>query len=156
MPRTKDRLKDLKALGYGSWLEMRARCLSPKNKNYHHYGGRGITIHPNWSTFAGFLSDMGVRPPGMSIERNDVNGNYEPGNCRWIPCNEQSKNTRRIIWFVVDGERLCMKDACKKLGISYTMVRLRIWQLGWDPERAISEPHRGSGRKPKPFLSKRW
>jgi len=137
---SKKRRAELDAIGYGSWLDMRARCLRPSCKAWRHYGARGISVCAQWSTFAAFLKDMGPRPKGYSLERKDVNGNYEPSNCEWIPLADQSKNTRRTIWFIVNGEKMCMKDACKKLGVSYTMVRLRIWALGWEPESALYTP----------------
>jgi hypothetical protein len=59
------------------------RCESPKNISFKHYGGRGITICPRWRSFEKFLSDMGERPsPELSLDRIDVNGNYEPGNVK--------------------------------------------------------------------------
>jgi len=80
---------------YQSWTAMKARCLNPNDENYKYYGGRGITVCRRWLDFENFLADMGLRPSGkMSIERNDVNGNYEPGNCCWIPHADQSKNRR--------------------------------------------------------------
>ncbi len=85
----------------------------------------------------------------MTLERIDVDGDYTPANCRWIPAKEQPKNTSRIIWFDVDGKKMSMKDACAMLGVSYTMVRLRIWRLGWDREKALMTPPTGAGRSPK-------
>jgi hypothetical protein len=73
---------------------MKSRCTNPNNIDYRNYGGRGIVICQRWQTFENFLQDMGPRPPGYSIERIDVNGNYEPSNCKWIPHNEQWKNRR--------------------------------------------------------------
>lgn len=76
---------------------MRGRCLNSKNQNYKDYGGRGITICERWlrpTGFLNFLADMGKRPKGRSIDRIDVNGNYEPGNCRWATAKVQSANRR--------------------------------------------------------------
>lgn len=77
-----------------SWRAMRERCLSPKHKFYALYGGRGITVCPQWATFAGFLADMGPRPDGTTLDRIDPNGNYEPGNVRWATKEEQRANRR--------------------------------------------------------------
>lgn len=151
---SKKKLKELYSIGYGSWLEMKDRCLNSKSPGYKNYGGRGISISKEWDTFAGFISSMGHRPPGTSIERKDVNGNYEPGNCVWISNAYQQKNTRRTIFFEIDGEKMCMKDACEKLGVSYTMVRLRIWKLGWDKDLALMTPKKENlGRPTKTPLS---
>ena len=73
---------------------MRTRCLNPNVKEFKHYGGRGIKICERWNYFENFLADMGPRPEGYSIERLNVNGNYEPDNCVWIPLADQVKNRR--------------------------------------------------------------
>lgn len=74
---------------------MRDRCLREKCKEFKYYGGRGIRICQPWlDSFVIFLADMGPCPAGYTIERKNVNGNYEPDNCCWIPRAEQSKNRR--------------------------------------------------------------
>jgi hypothetical protein len=73
---------------------MLTRCRNPKGARWKHYGGRGITVCARWETFANFLADMGERPPGHTIERLDVNGNYEPSNCTWLPAMLQADNRR--------------------------------------------------------------
>jgi hypothetical protein len=80
---------------YYSWQCMKQRCSNPNDPNYHFYGGRGITFCDRWDTFANFLSDMRERMAGCNLDRIDVNGNYEPSNCRWLPVSEQNNNTRR-------------------------------------------------------------
>ena len=77
---------------------MRTRCFDPKCGCYKHYGGRGITVCERWlgcpNGFINFFADMGKRPKGMSIDRINVNGNYEPGNCRWATKKVQTANRR--------------------------------------------------------------
>lgn len=73
---------------------MRQRCNNPKNPKYKDYGGRGVKVCERWNDFALFLEDMGERPTGYSIDRKDVNGNYEPNNCRWATAKEQRANQR--------------------------------------------------------------
>lgn len=149
MTQTKDRRKELYSLGLGSWFAMRNRCLNPNGNDYAYYGGRGITCCPEWATFAGFLRDMGARPPGMSLERKDVNLGYTKENCIWLLKGDQAKNTRKTVWFSIDGELICMKDACRKRGVSYSMVKHRVMKQGWDHERALSEPPIKRNPKPK-------
>ena len=81
---------------YVTWQSMIRRCTDPQNIRYALYGGRGITVCPRWrNSFEDFLADMGPRPVGRSIDRINVDGNYEPNNCRWATDSEQRRNKRR-------------------------------------------------------------
>jgi hypothetical protein len=80
---------------YQSWRGMFDRCCNLKNKNYGLYGGRGIKVCDRWRSFQNFFEDMGEKPAGLSLDRRDNDGNYEPGNCRWATRSQQQSNQQR-------------------------------------------------------------
>ena len=85
---------------YNCWSDMIKRCKNSNSSTYHDYGGRGITICDRWRhSFENFYEDMGNRPEGMTIDRRDNDGNYEPGNCRWATKEEQDYNKRSTLRF---------------------------------------------------------
>lgn len=114
---------------YCIWAHMKSRCLDRDSDCYNHYGGRGITVCDEWkdsfSAFRSWAIDNGYKN-GLTIERIDVNGNYQPNNCRWIPQSEQSKNTRRTIMLSYNGDTLCLKDMANKYGLNQATLRNRL------------------------------
>lgn len=122
---------------YRTWQLMNARCRGSGLKSEKHYRARNIIVCDRWSgSFEHFLSDMGLKPNGMTIERIDNNGNYEPGNCRWATQAEQLRNTRRTIRVGVGGREMCLKDACEALGVNYSCARSRM-RRGQTVEQAL-------------------
>ena len=80
---------------YDVWIQMKQRCYNPNNKDYHQYGGRGIIVCDRWiNSFENFIEDMGERPNGLTLERDNVDGNYTPENCSWVTWTEQANNKR--------------------------------------------------------------
>ena len=77
-----------------SWAAMMSRCRCETDTNFPSYGGRGISVCDRWQSYENFLADMGERPAGRTIDRRNVDGNYEPGNCRWATRSEQQRNKR--------------------------------------------------------------
>jgi hypothetical protein len=122
---------------YSTWLAMKQRCNNPNNTSYVNYGGRGIRICERWSSFENFLADMGEKPVGMEIERNDVNGNYEPSNCRWATLLEQANNTRRNNFVTYGGKTQTISQWARELSLSPATLYRRIEVYGMPLEKAM-------------------
>lgn len=114
---------------YRIWYGIISRCNNPDIPAYPNYGGRGIKVCDRWSGdlgFENFVNDMGERPSkNHSIDRIDVNGNYEPSNCRWATQKEQCNNTRRSVFLTHDGRTQTLKQWCEELGCNYGVVGSR-------------------------------
>lgn len=127
---------------YGIWNKMKDRCTNPKNDYYHRYGGRGISVHKEWVDSSINFCEWAIAngySDNLTIERNNVDGNYEPSNCKWIPKGDQSKNTCRTVLVTLHNKTMCLKDWCKEYGVIYESVRHRI-RAGWDVIEAITTP----------------
>jgi hypothetical protein len=125
---------------YRTWTSMIGRCHSRTNQNFKGYGARGITVCARWrESFENFFADMGAPPPGMSLDRRDNDGNYEPGNCRWATVEEQSNNKRTSRFLEIDGRRMTIAQWAREVGISKDTLSGRL-QRGWPPEQAFRTP----------------
>jgi hypothetical protein len=121
---------------------MRYRCRTKKkrSKNWRLYAGRGITVCARWDSFKNFIEDMGRKPTSRhTIERKDVNGNYELANCRWATRSEQRRNMRRSVYVEVEGVKVLLMDVADKLGLDRNTVYGRL-KNGWSLEAALSIP----------------
>lgn len=125
---------------YVTWRAMQVRCDNPLHHAYHNYGGRGISICPQWREFGQFLKDMGERPKGFEIDRIDNDGNYQPDNCRWVPRPKNVQNCRHSKRWVVDGREFpSARVAAKELGVG--VLTIRRWCNGWtDPRNGKYSP----------------
>lgn len=103
---------------YKCWLNMKNRCHNPNTVDYKNYGGRGITICPEWQEFEPFYEWAMANgySDDLTIDRIDVNGNYEPDNCRWATMKEQSRNRTDNCIVEINGERKILQDWVEELG----------------------------------------
>lgn len=124
---------------YEIWCSMKKRCNNPNNAAYKNYGGRGIKVCERWEVFENFLSDMGPRPAGMSLDRIDNNKGYSPENCRWVERLTQSNNRRNVKTYTVCGVTGTMPELCRHFGMPTATVWARI-KSNWDIDRAFTEP----------------
>lgn len=126
---------------YRTWLAMKGRCLRSTHTAYPDYGGRGIGICDRWKeSFENFHADMGDPPgPGYSIERNDVNGNYEPGNCKWATVREQRRNTRSTVRLTYNGVTKSLAEWAEETGLHRTTIATRLRKLKWSVARALGK-----------------
>lgn len=123
---------------YIAWRNMVQRCTDKRSKCFMDYGGRGIQVCERWLSFENFFADMGERPTGLTIERNDVNGGYEPSNCRWATKMEQANNTRRNRFLTAHGRTMTAAQWSRELGTSAHTILKRIAR-GWSVERAVAQ-----------------
>lgn len=125
---------------YDTWRSIKQRCCNPKSKDWKHYGGRGIKICEQWAaSFSNFLADMGERPDNMTIDRIDVNGNYDNKNCRWASDTTQSNNKRTCVYVEYNGKSQSVADWSREVGLERKTLEYRI-RTGWDVERALTTP----------------
>jgi len=109
---------------YPIWSQMLGRCYNINNNRYKNYGQRGIIVCDRWrNSFSNFILDMGERPSSKySIERDDVNGNYEPSNCRWIENIKQYRNRTDNHWIEYNGKKLLLQEWSKELNASHSNI----------------------------------
>lgn len=121
---------------YRSWHAAKSRSFNLNNDRWASYGGRGITMCPEWENFERFLSDMGPRPEGTSLDRIDNDGPYSKENCRWATAKQQQRNRRAVVK-LVPGK--CIAECAEETGLPYGTLQTRITR-GWDVNRALTEP----------------
>ena len=126
---------------YKSWENMIQRCSNASLKSYKNYGGRGISVCYEWTKFEKFYADMGIKPNGCSIDRIDVNGNYDQLNCRWSTMKQQNRNRRNNRLIEFNGETMCVNEWAESLGINKRTLLNRLTN-GWEIKKALTHPVR--------------
>jgi hypothetical protein len=126
---------------YDTWKQMKQRCYNPKCQRYNRYGARGIKVCDRWrDSFEAFYADMGPRPSAAhSIERDDNNGDYEPGNCRWATKAEQNRNRGDNVILGHDGRSMTMAEWAREIGMGAKTLEYRI-KGGWTIHDALTLP----------------
>lgn len=129
---------------YNIYAKMKRRCYVESEERYEDYGGRGIRVCSEWLGEQGFenfhkWAMKNGYTDNLTIDRIDVNGNYEPSNCRWATYEEQSKNKRNNIVVTWNGKTQVLKDWCRELSLDYRTIKARFHK-GWDIDRMFTEP----------------
>jgi len=128
---------------YGSWYNMKSRCLNEKIPEYYRYGGRGIKFCDEWKYFKNFLRDMGDSfKDGLSLDRIDNNGDYCKENCRWATRTQQANNTQNIERakkYIFNGRKLTVKELSKIFNIKRTTLGMRLNSYGWSLEKSLNK-----------------
>lgn len=124
---------------YGVWQGMKRRCYNKNNPKYPIYGGRGITVCDEWNddfqAFYNWAMSNGYKN-GLTLDRINCDGNYEPNNCRWATQQQQQRNRRNNHNITLNGETHCLLEWCEILGVNYNTVTSRL-HYGWSVEKAL-------------------
>jgi hypothetical protein len=134
---------------YCRWMGMKDRCNNPNNISYHNYGGRGIRVCSEWNDFWVFVAwaELNGWAEGLVLDREQVNGHYEPTNCRWITVKENNNNTRFNVRYLYGGELLTLPQISEKSNINLPCLVARIYVLKWPIEKALVAPSDFKGEK---------
>lgn len=111
---------------YKSWNAMMRRCYNPKDIAFAYYGGAGITVDARWHTYENFLADMGIRPPGKTVDRIRSSEGYGPGNCRWATMEQQNRNKPGVRPLSAFGRERFMWEWAEEAGITANALRARL------------------------------
>ena len=135
---TKHRMADTPI--YTTWQRIKDRCTNPNNPKYKDYGGRGIKVCDKWlKSFDDFFADMKNKPSSChTIDRINVNGDYEPNNCRWATPKEQANNTRRNRLLTCNEETHTMAEWASIVNINYNTISQRL-RRGWPISKALKK-----------------
>ena len=135
---------------YNIWAKLRARCYRKTDRLFSYYGERGIRVCEEWNShfisFYNWALENGYED-NLTIDRIDVNGDYEPNNCRWVNMKAQCNNKRNNIIIMYKGKEQTLKQWCEELQVDYKLVHGRIKYRGWSIEKALTTPSQRKGRE---------
>lgn len=145
-----------------AWRNTKQKCQNPRHADYAYYGARGIRVCDRWQSFENFVEDMGLRPEGLTLERRDNDGHYEPSNCVWATRQEQSDNRRVSATVEWQGERMSVSAWERRFGWKAGTLKARLNRLGYSIEEAFTKPVKPGAKlpgrqytpRPKPDMSR--
>lgn len=129
---------------YRKWADMLQRCNNPKSTNYKNYGAKGVEVFQEWRSFENFKEwalNNGYKE-GLTIDRLNPSGNYEPSNCKWSTRKEQDRNKRNTRIVVINGERMSLKELSERTNLNYSFLAYR-YDKGIRDERILKPSQRG-------------
>ena len=130
---------------YKIWQGMKDRCYNPNSSSYKYYHDNGITICDEWLNSLDQFVKWSLNnnySPALTLDRIDYKGNYEPSNCRWVTFKTQNNNKENNLYITIDNCKRSLSQWCEIYQIEYDLVRHRIIDLKWDPQRALTAPIR--------------
>ena len=126
-----------------AWRGAKDRCFNSNTEHYKNYGARGISMCDRWvNSFEAFFEDMGPCPPGLTLERKDVNGEYGPSNCVWATPKQQVRNRRSTVRVEYAGNEIALADLADRFNLPYRLVYERVVRSGWDVLTALTKSKR--------------
>ena len=124
---------------YSTWCRIKRKCYNPNDDHYKYYGARGIKVCDEWlnnpKAFYNWSMENGYQN-NLTIDRIDVNGNYEPNNCRWVDMSTQVRNRRNTIYLTYKGETKPLMEWCEILHLKYGTIKRRYYK-GWDAVKIL-------------------
>lgn len=133
---------------YTIWSKMWQRCTNPDDPKWPRYGARGIRVCARWKDFKQFVADMGPRPTGTTVDREDNDGDYTPGNCRWATAKQQRGNSsQELIRLTHENQTRTLVEWAKLKRMRWATLYWRVVIAKWDVARALTQPVRGYAQK---------
>lgn len=137
-----------------TWHGMMKRCYDERHISYKSYGGRGVKVCDRWRVFDNFAEDLVAPPEGMTLDRIDVSGNYEPNNCRWATNHEQANNRSNSTYLTIDGETKTIEQWSIYSPVYGSTIRRRIAR-GYSPKDAVFAPQERKRKTAKKAVIRR-